>query len=426
MLHILALLPLPLLFAAPPAPAGDAEWPPIEVSTAGRALTLDEAFDRALVQSETLAQQAETAAEAWARVDELWSAVQPSLSLVGSQLYQDKSSGAGSRTSRPDLHVAAHQPLFTGLREFLAVRIAKSQGRSADLDLARAKDLLFSDVSAAYLDLFGVHRELGIRKALVIITLDRIRELKEREKIGRTRRSEVLAAQSQLAQLFAEFEQAERRELDAQETLRFLTGLADRLVPAEAPMTPAAALETCLARCRTRPDVEARRGDAEAAKVSVEIARRARWPVAALDGNYYLRRVGSVEDVRWDLLFSAALPLYQGGRTVAQVSQGEARRRRAEAALAQVLRRAETEVRTAYSDVQSGLSAVTAFERAVALAEANAKSQADDYRLALVTNLDVLGALNNLQQTRLRLEQARVDLVLSRIRLDAAAGAVRR
>jgi outer membrane protein len=426
MLRLLALLPLPLLCAAPPAAPADADWPLIEVSTAGRALTLDEAFDRALAQSEALAQQAEAAAEAWVRVDELWSAVRRSLSLVGSQLYQDQSHGAGSRTSRPDLHAAAHQPLFTGLREFLALRVAKSQGRSAELDLARAKDLLFSDVSAAYLDLFGLHRELGIRKALVEITLDRIRELKEREKIGRTRRSEVLAAQSQLAQLFAEFEQAERRELDAQETLRFLTGLPDRLVPAEAPLAPPAPLERYLESCRTRPDVEARRGDAAAAQVSVEIARRARWPAAALDGNYYFRRVGPVEDVRWDLLFSASLPLYQGGRTAAQVAQGAARRRRAEAALAQVLRKAETEVRIAYSDVQSGLSAVTAFERAVALAEANAKSQADDYRLALVTNLDVLGALNNLQQTRLRLDQARVDLVLSRIRLDAAAGALRR
>ncbi|MBI5623772.1 MAG: TolC family protein [Elusimicrobia bacterium] len=398
-------------FAAPaPSAAGDAP--------SGRPISLAEAYERALGVSDDLAGRFETVSEAWARVSELWSAVQPRLSLKASEFVQDSSSSR----DKPEVKFTLRQPLFTGLREFLALRAAKAKGRASELELLRAKDLLYLDVAGAYLDLHGLHRELDIRFALVGITKERIRELKERERIGRSRKSEVLAAESQLAGLVADLAEAKRRELGAQEVLRFLTGIPERLVPESMEPQPAAGVEGYIASSRSRGDVAARREDLAAAKDATESFRRGRWPFAALDGNYYLKRSESQKDVKWDLTVSAELPLYQGLQTSAQVRQGQARERAAEAALSAALRRAETEVRTAHADLLAGMEVVAALERAVSLAEANAKAQTEDYRLGLVTNLDVLGALNALQQARLRLESSRVDVVFSRFRLAAASG----
>ncbi|MBI5211272.1 MAG: TolC family protein [Elusimicrobia bacterium] len=442
MFALARLLPAAALLAAPaPRPANalpegrgapqagsardarpPASTPAVEFSSAGRAVGLQEAFELGLGRSSELAQRSQSVAEAWARVKELWAAVQPTLSFKTSEFVQDSESSR----DKPEVKVSLRQPLFTGLREFLAVRVGKARGAVAELELRRAKDLLFQDVAAAYLGLLGYHRQLAIRQALVAIISDRIRELKERERIGRTRRSEVLAAESQRAQLVADFEQAKRDELDAQESLRFLTGLSERLAPSGLPEAPEPDLEGALGRGRDRADVEARRRDLQAARESTEIVRRGRWPIASLDGSYYFKRAETQKDIRWDLTVSAELPLYQGLRTAAQVQQAVAREKTAEEALSLALRKAETEVRKAHADLRGGLATVAALERAVSLAEDNAQAQAEDYRLGLVTNLDVLGALNTLQQARLRLTAAAVDVALARVRLDVAAGDVRR
>ena len=65
---------------------------------------------------------------------------------------------------------------------------------------------------------------------------------------------------------------------------------------------------------------------------------------------------------------------------------------------------------------------VQALERAAELASANAEAQARDYRLGLVTNLDVLGSLSLLQQSRLQLIQSRLVAVLDAVKLEVAAG----
>ena len=68
------------------------------------------------------------------------------------------------------------------------------------------------------------------------------------------------------------------------------------------------------------------------------------------------------------------------------------------------------------------MSVVAALDNAERLASENAKAQSEDYRLGQVTNLDVLGSLNILQQTRLQQNAARLDAYWSRVRLEVAAG----
>ncbi|MFA6092687.1 MAG: TolC family protein [Elusimicrobiota bacterium] len=404
----------------------------VEVSTSAsaprgrRTLGLSEAYRLALRRSEELSQQARSVEEAWARVDELWSAVKPAFSLKVGESYQDRDERGVPplRRDKPQAQVALHQPLFSGLRDFLAVRVGRDQGRSAELDLRRAQELLYADVAAAYIDELGMMREIEIRRAVVDLTEDRVRELKERERIGRSRKSEALAAESLLAQNQADLKDALRRERDAQLRLRFLTGLDDDLACEDVALHPAGNLEEILESCRTRPDIEARRLDLESARRQTSIVRRGRWPVMSLDGNYYLRRLSPYDSVKWDLSVLGELPLYQGGRVGAQTRQAASRESIVEESLGLSLRKAELEVRAAYEELQAILESVAALEKAAQLAEANSRAQAEDYRLGLVTNLDVLGALTSLQQVRLRLDRARLDARLARIRLDVAAGSI--
>ncbi len=393
-----------------------------------RPITLPEAYDRALKTSETLLENEAAVAEAQARVSELLATVQPTVDFKASQFYQDDSNNAGgavstfNRTYRPEAKISAHQPLFSGFREYMGYKSAKASARAGEHSLEAARKLLYADVVAAYTGLLGVRQELGIRSAVRDLTADRVKELKERAKLGRSRQSEVLAAESQLANAEADLETAAGRERDAQEVLRFLTGSDSDLEPAPVDLPALEPVDPLLAAARARPDVEAARLQADAADLAVAVYSREHWPVIAADGNYYLKRTGFQEDIKWDATLSLDLPLYAGGATVARTRGAKARKRAAEQAYRLAGRRAESDVRARYYDVDSALKRAAALDKAASLADANVKAQREDYRNGLVTNLDVLGALNALQQTRLQLDRARLDAVLYKAELDVAAG----
>ena len=394
---------------------------------AERTIALPEAYALALARSEAIAISGATYEESLAKADEIFSRVMPHLSLEGSETLQDVPPGASGlflQRHREQGWVKLHQPLFSGLREFLAYRASKDLGRAAELALERAKQLLYRDVARAYLDLLTAQDDIRIRQALVAITENRVGDLKEFRKLGRARASEMLAAESQLASGLAQLESSRADEQVAQFKLAFLTGLDERLVPA--PVSQSAGippLDAAVAKARGRADVQARREESSAAERNVKVASRARWPVIALDANYYFQRPPSfTSDVKWDAAITGSLPLYGGGEIGAQTRQQEARLKARRASLAEGIRLAELDARSAHRKLTSSIAVTAALDKAAKLAEDNAKAQAEDYRLGQVTNLDVLGSLNVLQQTRLQQNAARIDAYWSRVQLEVAAG----
>ena len=402
----------------------------VGVSTAplpGRPLGLAEAYKLALARSEEIAISGATYEETLAKTDEIFSHVLPRVSLMGTETLQDIPPGPPNQfiqRNREQGWVTLHQPLFTGLREYLAYRSSKDLGRAAELSLERAKQLLYRDVARAYLDLLTAQDDIRIRAALVSITQKRVEDLKEFRKVGRARASEMLAAESQLAQNLAQLESSRASEQVAQFKLAFLTGLEERMVPEAVPPAVAMpALEIALTKARSRADVESRRADLTAAELSIKVASRARWPIIALDANYYFQRPPSfTSEVKWDAMITGSLPLYGGGEIGSQTRQQEARMRARRAALSEGVRLAELEARSAHQKLVSSFAVVAALDNAERLAADNAKAQAEDYRLGQVTNLDVLGSLNVLQQTRLQQNAARIDAYWSRVQLEVAAG----
>ena len=347
---LLCAVLLPPLAAAAGAPSG-------------RAIGLAEAYRLSLARSEHVAQSGETYQELLAKADELWSNFLPRVSLMGTETLQQVPKGATNlflQGNREQGWVTAHQPLFSGLREFLAYRASKDLGRSAELQLRRAEHLLYQDVARAYLDLLSAQDEIGIRDTIVDNTSDRVKDLREFRRLGRARASELLAAESQLAQNMAALETSRAREAVAQFKLGFLTGLEERLAPQPVAAALAAPeLGAVLDKARARPDVAARRADLEASEFSVKVASRRRWPSVGLDANYYFQRPpGFTSEVKWDATITGTLPIFTGGEIGAQVRQQQAQLRAKRLALSEAERTALLEVKSAHRDLLSSASVV--------------------------------------------------------------------
>lgn len=393
-----------------------------EFSTATmRQITLGEAFRLALAQSERLAQQSEAIAGLEAAERAIRSNFRPRLNFDGTQFQQDRPdhSVQGSRTQAA---FSAGQSLFSGMRDYLAARAAGTATEAARLDLARARQSLYLDLARSYLDLLAAQWDIEVRNTQFKITRDRLEELLGRERIGRSRPSEVLAARTQLAQDEAQLQNALGSERVSQQVLKFITGAQEDLAPRHVRLPLAPAIDAFLREAAARPDIAARRKDVETAATLAEIQVRRRWPSLAASGNYYVKRPAGLSSINWDATLALQVPLYSGGQTAAQIDQASAAKRSAELALALARRQAETEVRQAYETLIYSISMTNTLSKAVKLAQENAKAQTEDYKLGLVTNLDVLNAMNSLLQTRIQQYQAHVQAFWASIRLKTAAG----
>ncbi len=412
LLWTVAVGPFPLTAAEDPSPSGSVP-------------TLRDCYRFALKKSEAVALSAEEIRLAEAQYLVARSGVLPQVGFNLIELFQDEgnTSSDSIRRTQTTEKFYAKQLLFSGFREMAALKGVKAQIAGQTFALDRAKQLLFADVALAFFNVADFDRRLLTLGSMKSAAADRLSELQGREKIGRSRRSEVLSAQTQIATLDARIEEARKLRAAALELLNFLTGQPIRGIADDvADPAPPPPLEDFLAGASSRPDVRAADEERRAAESFLSAARRASWPTLNLQGGYYVRRDGTYEPVDWDAQLTADLPLFTGGSLKGGRRAAGARARTAALAFSRTTRQAESEVRSAHQSLSGSLSQIQKLATALELAEKNYRVQTEEYRLGLVNNLEVLSSLSSLLETRLAYDQALLNAKLDAVRLAVAAG----
>ena len=242
-------------------------------------------------------------------------------------------------------------------------------------------------------------------------------------RIGRTRPGEVLTVQATISTLRAQVEQVRTQLSTVRDVFSFLSGLpaVTPLYDTETLPSGFDTLEIYLARVALRPDVKAALQRQSAAQENVGVARGAHLPSLDLNANRYLERAGSLENVEWDVQLALTVPLFAGGGVQSRVREAQSQHTQAELAVMRARRLAEQEIRSSYQTVVLDRSRLDALEKAADAAKRNYETQRHDYRLGLVTNLDVLQALSTYQENLRALERVRFNVKLNYLRLQAAA-----
>ena len=395
---------------------------------AAEALTLDEYFAAALKRSEVVATQIELIRQAEERYTQANSALRPSVNGVASYTRQDPiPAGDLSNSSTPNRQslakLTATQPLFRGFREFASLRQTKALLGAQDQDYRNARTQLFKDVTQNFYTVLSIEQDLKNIGEEINQNIDREKELNGRVRIGRSRIGEVLSVQSIISTSRAQVEQLQGQLGTAREAFAFLSGLAPTILLRDTEDLPAnlEPLDDYLARLELRPDVKASQQRLSAAQENTKVARGAHLPSLDLNANRYLERTGNLKDSTWDVGIALTVPIYAGGLLQSRVSEAVSLRTQAELGASQVRRQAEQEIRSAYQSVVFDRSQLDALEKATESARKNYETQRRDYRLGLVTNLDVLQALTAFQQNQLALDRARYTTKLDYLKLQAAA-----
>ncbi|MFH1799327.1 MAG: TolC family protein [Candidatus Omnitrophota bacterium] len=376
----------------------------------GPTLSLEECYRLALIQSETVAIQKEAISRATAQIFNAASQGLGNVDFIVNRTIQDdqKSNLTGDFIGDPNVHESKFtisQPLFQGFKAIGALTGAGSYRREQTEAWIRAKELLYTDVARAFYNVLRYEKEIEINQGIEELLQKRIQELEEREKIGRSRLSEVITAQTNLKILEADLAAARGALATVRYLLEFLTGtdLEGRKLQEEATEEVSSqTLTEHLKMAGVRSDVKAAEQAVKTAWRGILVAQSGFWPTITLDHNQYMRREGTLSNLDWDTLFKFDVPLFSGGETVGQVkdSIGILKQKKLHFSLAK--RQAELEIKQSYQIWVSAKETNDLLKEAVRDAENNYAIQSEEYTRSLVNNLDVLAALESLHNTRQR------------------------
>jgi outer membrane protein len=390
-------------------------------------LSLKDCFQAALLRSEVLATQQELVIQAEENYSRAWGAILPS--VYGSYTYFHRnapdltsSGNTDSSAGQQTITITAGQPLFRGFRNFAAVNAAKASITAQEQARQWAGIQLYRDVAQAFYSRLAVEKDLNVLDNEIDLYQKRIKVLKSRLTIGRSRITELLTVQSAQAILNAQREQVLGQLNVAKEVLAFLTGLDQKIPLYDMDDVPSKieSLDSYQSKIDARPDIMAARKKVEAFKSNVSVAKGAHLPSVDLIGNFYIDRPDLHKNGDWDLAIAVTLPIFMGGIISSNVKTAESQQRQSEIQLSQVQRMALEEIRSLYHNFKSDLAQSVALQEAYRLSEKNYQANVKDYEHNLCNNLDVLQALAAYQDTQRSLEKIRYLTKIDYNKLEAA------
>lgn len=397
-------------------------------------LTLEDCYKLALVQSEIVAIQKEAIARATAQMFIATSEALPEIDFTATREFQEVPKGGGNIVTTSFIDKDKHerrftisQPLFQGFKAMGAIVGAGSYKKEQQETWIRAKELLYRDVAFAFYNVLRFQKELRIIRDVHELLRKRIKELREREKIGRSRPSEVETAITKIRGLEGELAGTKGSYASAKYLLEFLIGMSiegRKLEDKESDDLSSQTLTEYLKFVETRPDVRAAEQAIKVAKSGIVVAQSGFWPTMNLTYSQYTHRENFLANVNWDLLLTMNVPLFSGTETIGQVKDSWGLFKQKKLSLSHIRRQAEMEIKQSYQGWRFSREQYRALKEAVASAEKNYKLQSDEYRRSLVNNLDVIAALESLHNTQQNENRAFYQMKQDEARLKVAIGVV--
>lgn len=435
-----AVLLAAVLLGAAPAQAFQWPWQKKEAAPAvsapaapviSRRMDLVEAYRKALERSESVAITREEIELAQARFyrsfDYFLPQVRYEITRFEHDVDDDGTSGGeqnfGRRTT-PSQKFVFSQPLFSGFREYAALLGTGADKKAQRLKYRRAQELLFVDVMESYYTVLNGEKDVETLYAVHRLLSERMRDIRERVDLGRSRESELKTSLAEIKILESDLLDAKRVVTAARNLLEFYIGEElDGVILTDENGEGADLL--------FRPGIEQTRADVVQYEQEFLVAKNKRvaanasyLPVISLDGNYYTKRVGFQSGNQWDVTLKFDIPVFEAGEVFGEIKEADANLVVAKLAYEQKKRQAALEARDAFEEFESDLASEEALSEASRASQDNYEILQKEFSTNLVNNLDVLDALRRYQDTRRRYEQARYGAKKSYWRLKLALGEI--
>jgi outer membrane protein TolC len=358
------------------------------------------------------------------------------------------------------------QPLFKDFgfsiarREFL---VARNNRDIAENDFRRILTETLFNAESAYWDLVYNMENLKVRRRSLDLAKDLLAKNKREVEVGMMAPIEVLSAEAEVATREADILQAEVLVKNSEDLLSTLlnfkqdeSGTPLTIAPADIPTpdVPETTVSEALAQAMAnRPELRTARIDVKNRDLDLTWSRNQLLPDLSFQANYWSPGISGTQILyanndpltgaiigtlpgrsrdalkdatnfrykNWSIGLTLSLPL----NTVfsrAQAAQAAISFHQAQIALEDREQQVFLEVRNAVREVGTNVKRVTAYEAARLLAEKKLEAETKKLKVGMTTNYLVLQYQRDLATAQSAELRARIDLVVSRAKLEKATG----
>ena len=383
-------------------------------------------YELAQKQSETLEMAKSRQKQAEERKDQALGTLFPNINARYNYTEIDPPPAPRSAFTRINQYsglINVNQPIFRG-SAIAAYGYTKDDIRLQQR-LAEQTGLgLWQEVALAYYTAWMARNDLANISKLRDYSDERVRDLKERVRVGRSRRGELNQAEAQLMSVDAEVARATQVKAEAEERLAFLTGVPQspgfETMPEPLLTTPP--VQTYLEQAKNRPDLAAKRYEIEMSDELISGAKAGHMPSVDFNGNYYVERTGVLQDSNWDIGVAVNIPIFQGGTVQGLVRERVEKKRETILAYDRLKREIDRDIRILWHNSTALDKVVNDLRGSLDKAKATYEANKRDYNYGLVTNLDVLLTMNQYIETKRSFERALMEKELTGLQITVATG----
>ena len=326
-------------------------------------------------------------------------------------------------------------PVYTSGRVGAATKAAELEQQASNKDVSTAKADLRLDATRAYWSLVTATAVVRVAEDALALVEAHLHDVQALRSAGIAAPNDVLTADARASRQRVLLIEARNNRDVADADLRRVTGIgaAERIELTDALEAPArdfGAVDGLLA--------EAKKARPERQALQLRVDSLGQQRTAAAAGTKPVVAVGAGVDYAnpnprifprspewnesWDVGFNVTWPLWDGGRTKADVAQVGASQRAIVERLGEFDTQLEFEVRQRQLDLAASVASIPAATEQVASAAEARRVVTERFKAGLASNTDVLDAQQDLVVAELERTQALAAVRLAEARLDRALG----
>ena len=294
---------------------------------------------------------------------------------------------------------AALSETFLDFSTLNRVRQSAENEKTARFTVQDARELVVLVVGNQYLLTVAAASRLDTANVQLNTAKTIFEQAQDLKKAGVTAGIDVLRAQVQMQtqqqRVLAAQNQFEQQKLTLARIIGLPVSQAFRLTDTVpyAPL-PQFNLEESLARAyRQKPEYLAGESRVRAAELALKAARARYLPTAEITGDFgWLGQRMTVLENTYSIAAGLRIPIFQGGRTQADIAQSESDLRQIRLQLEDLRNRVEQEVRSSLLDVQTSNQQVAVAQQSINLAGEELKQAQDRFKAGVSGSLDVVQA----------------------------------
>ncbi len=394
--------------------------------TNAQEVSLEEAYRSALKKNDYSNQNTgiEEYAEAQYQVSK--SNLFPQISAVGTynkyRLYNDDTN-LRTQDSAKLGSLVLKQPLFHG--GILSAIDREKASRETSRLMTKQNDLnLYSDVAQSYYHIQILEGSLDILNEVNRNSSKRVDILKRRVKIGKSRETDLLTNQLQSNDIAVELRQAKTDLENERQRFSNLTNLpANSKIKISLVIPSLKPLSFYIEKSKNSLDLQIQQKNVYISEKTESIASAQHLPsvdlsLAASKGDISYTTRGT----QYSGGVTLTLPLFEGGGISAQADAAAMKKLTEKSKLNLLQTSLDTSVRNEYAQLSKWIEFYKTYANSIKIAERNYRVSNRDYELGLISNLDLLTALNTYLTTKKNLDNTYFQMKMSELSLAKLIG----